>query len=86
MTGAGTVDVFQEAIMVIVRISGPILLLCMLVGVIIAILQAVTQIHEQSIAFVLKLIVVISVLALGGGWMLATLQDFSRMLFEQMVP
>ena len=72
--------------MVIVRIGGPILLLCMLVGVIIAILQAVTQIHEQSIAFVLKLIVVISVLALGGGWMLVTLQDFARMLFEQMVP
>lgn len=86
MTGATTVDVFQEAIMVMVRISGPILLLCMLVGVVIAILQAVTQIHEQSIAFVLKLIVVISVLALGGGWMLVTLQDFARMLFEQMVP
>lgn len=86
MTGAETVDIFQEAIMVLVRIGGPILLLCMLVGVIIAILQAVTQIHEQSIAFVLKLIVVISVLALGGGWMLATLQDFARMLFEQMVP
>lgn len=86
MTGAETVDIFQEAIMVLVRIGGPILLLCMLVGVIIAILQAVTQIHEQSIAFVLKLIVVISVLALGGGWMLVTLQDFARMLFEQMVP
>ena len=86
MTGAETVDIFQEAIMVLVRIGGPILLLCMLVGVIIAILQAVTQIHEQSIAFVMKLIVVISILALGGGWMLTTLQDFSRLLFAQMVP
>lgn len=85
MTGAATVDVFQEAIMVVIRIAGPILLLCMLVGVVIAILQAVTQIHEQSIAFVMKLIVVISILALGGSWMLTTLQDFSRMLFEQMV-
>lgn len=85
MTGATTVDVFQEAIMVVIRIAGPILLLCMLVGVVIAILQAVTQIHEQSIAFVMKLIVVISILALGGGWMLTTLQDFSRMLFAQMV-
>ena len=85
MTGAATVDVFQEAILVIIRISGPILILCMLVGVVIALLQAVTQIHEQSIAFVLKLIVVIALLALGGSWMLATLQDFSRMLFEQMV-
>ena len=86
MTGAATVDVFQEAILVIIRISGPILILCMLVGVVIALLQAVTQIHEQSIAFVLKLIVVIALLALGGGWMLGTLQDFARMIFEQMVP
>ena len=85
MTGATTVDVFQEAILVIIRISGPILILCMLVGVVIALLQAVTQIHEQSIDFVLKLIVVIALLALGGGWMLTTLQDFSRLLFEQMV-
>ena len=85
MTGATTVDVFQEAILVIIRISGPILILCMLVGVVIALLQAVTQIHEQSLAFVLKLIVVIAILALGGGWMLGTLQDFARMIFEQMV-
>ena len=85
MIGATTVDVFQEAILVIIRISGPILILCMIVGVIIALLQAVTQIHEQSLGFVLKLIVVISVLTLGGGWMLATLQDFARMMFEQMV-
>ena len=85
MTGAATVDVFQEAILVIIRISGPILILCMVVGVFIALLQAVTQIHEQSLAFVLKLIVVIALLALGGGWMLATLQDFARMIFEQMV-
>ena len=83
---ATTVDIFQEAIMVIIRISGPILILCMVVGVFIALLQAVTQIHEQSLAFVLKLIVVISILALGGGWMLGTLQDFARMMFEQMVP
>ena len=80
-----TVDIFQEAILLVLRIGGPILLLCMLVGVVIAILQAVTQIHEQSLAFVLKLIVVIAILALGGGWMLGTLQDFARMIFEQMV-
>lgn len=84
MSAATTVDVFQEAIMVVIRIAGPILILCMIVGIVIAILQAVTQIHEQSIAFVLKMIVIIAILTMGGGWMLATLQDFSLMLFEQM--
>ena len=56
----------------------------MLVGVGVAIFQAVTQIHEQTISFVLKLIVVIVVLMLGGSWMLEVLQDFSRSLFNLM--
>ncbi len=77
-------DIFRDAVSVAVRLSAPMLLLGMLVGVVIAILQAVTQIHEQSIAFVLKLIVVILCLVVGGGWMLQTLQDFTREVFAMM--
>ena len=58
------------------------LLLAMGVGVIVAIFQAVTQIHEQTIGFVLKLIVVVAVLLVAGGWMLDTLQDFTRQVFS----
>ena len=79
-----TVDVFQEAILVVLRVGGPILLLCMAVGVFMAILQAVTQVHEQSIAFVMKLTVVTLFLLLGGGWMLRSLTDFAQMLFGLM--
>ena len=79
-----TVDVFQEAILVVLRVGGPILLLCMAVGVFMAILQAVTQVHEQSIAFVMKLTVVTLFLLLGGGWMLRSLTDFAEMLFGLM--
>ena len=79
-----TVDIFQDAILVAIRISAPILLLCMLIGVVVAILQAVTQIHEQSIAFVMKMIVVILVLVLGGNWMLRTLQEFAIRMFDLM--
>ena len=53
----------------------------MLIGVVVAIFQAVTQIHEQTISFILKLIVVVSVLLLGGGWMLETLQDYTHEIF-----
>ena len=53
----------------------------MLVGVVIAIFQAVTQIHEQTISFMLKLIVVILVLLIGGSWMLTTLQDYTKEIF-----
>ena len=74
--------VFHDAIGVAIRLGGPILLLCMLVGVVVAILQAVTQIHEQSISFVLKLIVVIVFMMIGGNWMLRTLQEYALELFE----
>ncbi len=77
--------IFQDAVNVAIRLGGPILLLCMLVGVVVAILQAVTQIHEQSISFVLKLIVVIVFMLLGGNWMLRTLQEYALELFDMMV-
>lgn len=78
-------DVFRDGIGVAIRIGAPILLVCMLVGVVVALLQAVTQIHEQSIAFVLKLIVVVMILSLGGGWMLETLQEYTYTLFQMML-
>lgn len=77
--------IFQDAIGVALRLGGPILILCMAVGVVVAILQAVTQIHEQSIAFVLKLIVVILFMMLGGNWMLRQLQEYAMRLFDMMV-
>lgn len=78
------VDVFRDGIGVVIRLAGPMLLLSMVVGVIVAILQAVTQIHEQTISFILKLIVVVLFLVIGGSWMMATLQEFFYSLFELM--
>lgn len=78
------VDVFRDAIGVVIRLAAPMLLLSMVVGIIVAILQAVTQIHEQTISFVLKLIVVVLFLVIGGSWMLANLQEFALGLFELM--
>ena len=77
-------DVFRDGIGVAIRLGAPILLVCMLIGVIVALLQAVTQIHEQSIGFVMKLVVVVMILSLGGGWMLETLQEYTYTLFELM--
>ena len=61
--------------------DGPMLVLSMLVGVVVAIFQAVTQIHEQTIGFILKVVVIVSVLLIGGGWMLESLQEYTRELF-----
>lgn len=75
------VDILRQGVGVALKIAGPLLVLSMLVGILVAIFQAVTQIHEQSLSFILKLIVVVLVLLVGGGWMLENLQDFARYLF-----
>lgn len=85
MDVSSILDIFRDGIGVAIRIGAPILLVCMLIGVVVALMQAVTQIHEQSIGFVLKLVVVVMILSLGGGWMIETLQEFTYSLFERML-
>ena len=75
-------DLIRDAAGGAIKLASPMLLLSMLIGVVVAIFQAVTQIHEQTISFVLKLIVVISVLLVGGGWMLDTLKDYTLEIFS----
>ena len=77
-------DILREGIGVALKIGGPLLILSMAVGILVAIFQAVTQIHEQSLSFILKMIVVVLVLLICGGWMLETLLEFSRYLFTLM--
>lgn len=76
--------VLREGVWVAIKLGGPMLVLSMVVGVLIAIFQAVTQIHEQTLGFILKLIVVILVLLVGGGWMMETLLDYTHRIFELM--
>ena len=77
-------EILRDAIWVVIKLGGPILILCMAVGVLMAIFQAVTQIHEQSLAFILKLVIVVLVFLVGGGWMMQTLLDYSYELFALM--
>lgn len=77
-------DVMRDAVSVVIKLGGPMLVLSMAAGVVIAIFQAVTQIHEQTIGFILKVVIIVGVLLLSGGWMLATLQDYTREVFDLM--
>ena len=61
------------------------LILSMGIGVLIAILQAATQIHEQTLSFVPKLILIAVILLLFGGTMLEIMQDYTRELFALMI-
>ena len=78
-------DIMREAMVVALKLGGPILVLSMLAGILVAIFQAVTQIHEQSLAFIVKLVIVVPILVVAGGWMLETLLDFTRQIFNLML-
>lgn len=82
MNTAAVMDLLRDGVGVVLKIAGPLLVLSMVVGVIVAIFQAVTQIHEQTIGFILKVTVIVIVLLLGGGWMLDLLKEFTLTIFE----
>ena len=77
-------DILRDAVGVAIKLGGPMLVLSMSVGVLMAIFQAVTQIHEQTLGFILKLTVVVLVLLVGGSWMTQTFLDYARGIFELM--
>lgn len=84
MTNGEVLDLLYEVFVLAVQLGGPVLLVSMLVGVLISIIQAATQIHEQTITFVPKLIVIGLILVFTGGSMLQTLQDFTIRIFQMM--
>ncbi len=77
MNQAEVVDIAQKALMTVLYVSAPMLGLSMIVGLIISIFQASTQIQEQTLTFVPKIIAVIAAIALFGAWMLNRLIDFT---------
>ncbi len=81
MTNSQVMDVMHSGILVAVKLAGPMLILSMGVGVLIAILQAATQIHEQTLSFVPKLILIAVILLVFGGTMLEIMQDYTFELF-----
>ncbi|MEL7603078.1 MAG: flagellar biosynthesis protein FliQ [Bacillota bacterium] len=76
------IKVFQDALTTIMLVAAPPLLLGMIVGVIVSIFQATTQINEQTLAFVPKIIAIFLGLLVFGGWMLTGLSDFTYRMFE----
>ncbi len=78
-------DTFYQVFWLAVQLAGPILLVSMAVGILISILQAATQINEQTLTFVPKLLVIGIILVLMGENMLLTLQELLSDIFELIV-
>lgn len=75
----------KEAIFTALKIAAPILIVSMLVGLIISIFQAVTQIQEQTLTFVPKMISIIIILLILGPWMLRTMVNFIQTMINNMI-
>lgn len=82
MTTGEITDIMYQLFVLSVQLAGPILIISMVVGILISIIQAATQIHEQTLTFVPKLIVIAVILVVTGSSMLRSLQDFMTQIFE----
>jgi flagellar biosynthetic protein FliQ len=85
MTGGEVGSLMRETLVVVLKLGGPPLLAALAVGLVMSLVQAVTQVHEQTVAFVPKIAAVIGALVLLGSFMEATLTDFTRMVFDHVV-
>lgn len=74
----------RELMFLCVKLIGPPLIISMVVGLIVAIFQAATQIHEQTLTFVPKLVVIGISLLLMGSWIFINMQDFTLKIFDLM--
>ena len=75
------VNVAQEALKMIIYVSAPMLGLSMLVGIAVSIFQATTQIQEQTLAFVPKILAVLGAIAVFGPWMIRILVEYVQGLY-----
>ena len=84
MSHALIVDLARNAIILALLIAGPMLIVALLVGLVVSVLQAVTQIQEQTLAFVPKLVGVSVVFLLALPWVLQLLVKYTTELFRSL--
>lgn len=83
MNGADVVDVAQDAIWTLIKVAGPIMLIALLVGLVIALFQALTQIQEMTLTFVPKIIAIFTSLLIFLPYMGETLGGFMVRIAER---
>lgn len=75
----------RDGLLTLLMVCTPILLTVLAIGLVVSILQAATQIHEQTLSFVPKLLGAFAMMGLAGSWMLSVLVDYIREVL-QMIP
>ncbi len=84
MSPEQAVDICRKAIQAILMVSAPMLVIGMVVGLLVSIFQAATQINEQTLSFVPKIVAVFLAMLLFGPWLIKVMTVFTIGLFETM--
>jgi flagellar biosynthetic protein FliQ len=80
MNSQQVLDIGTDALIVCAKIAGPFLVVVLAIGIVVGLLQSVTQLQEPTLTFVPKLMGAAIVIAVGGNWMLATIVSYGREL------
>lgn len=85
MEASDVLDIGREAIFVVLKIGAPVMLIALLVGLVISLFQALTQIQEMTLAFVPKILVIFGAVMLFMPFMLSTLITFTQELAQRII-
>jgi flagellar biosynthesis protein FliQ len=78
MDSQAALTMAQNALYMVLMLAAPVLGTVLVVGLVVSLFQAITQVHEATLSFVPKLIAAIAVFAIAGPWMMTTLVEFIR--------
>ena len=81
MTPESVMTLGQQAIELILMLAGPMLLSALVIGLVVSVFQAATQINEQTLSFIPKLVGIFAALVLLGPWMISMTVDFIQQLY-----
>ena len=84
MTQGQVMEILQGALLVALKLTAPLLIVSIAIGLIVAIFQAATQIHEQTLTFVPKVLAIALLLLMLGSWMMTVMNDYVSELFARM--
>lgn len=74
--------IIQTAFLTLLKVAGPVLLIALIVGLVVSIIQAATQIQEQTLSFVPKLLAIVAALVIMGNFIMNTLMEFTEQIFQ----
>ena len=81
MTPQTVMAIGQGALEMTLMVSAPLLLAALIVGLIVSVFQAATQINEMTLSFIPKLVAIFAALLISGPWIITTMTDYMRRLF-----